>query len=310
MLRVPLIHEAIRQIEKTQGVMRGHTIGEFRASPQYWVEKYYCDTCSTDQLLIELTNAGGSAVGEDCRAATCAGHLITGAHRVYRCNRPGCNTTTNSIPDLTGQPCTRTCAGTLSVSSPGAWLSLKKKLFDSVKTQYKCNVCNKTRDVVEPANNTGTSTGVICAKPCRGTFQPISPVRTHEIGEYTDMMGFPAAGESMGGLWLFCTYGRGVSTWGHEIAHHKHLAHAPGGGGYVPAQHDAAVSTLPPLNGFPAGKNGWDRVCLMGYVRTGAGATDVDRGYFCGKCILKLRGWIVETGGVHTNCPAGNVTGP
>jgi len=48
----------------------------------------------------------------------------------------------------------------------------------------------------------------------------------------------------------------------------------------------------------------------MGYVRTGFGAADLDRGYFCGKCILRLRGWIVETGGVDTNKPAGNVAGP
>ena len=48
----------------------------------------------------------------------------------------------------------------------------------------------------------------------------------------------------------------------------------------------------------------------MGYVRTGFDATDLDRGYFCGKRILKLRGWIVQTGGVNTNAPGGAVNGP
>jgi hypothetical protein len=211
---------------------------------------------------------------------------------------------------MTGQACTRRCTGTLSVSSSAAWLGFKKKLFDSVTTQYRCGTCNQTKDIVEPANNTGTRAGQVCGNPCPGTFQPTGPARVNEIGEQTDMMGLPAAGESMGGLWLFCTYGRGVSTWAHEIAHHKHLEHGPGGGGYLPAQHDSVVSTVAPLNGFPAPKNGWDRVCMMGYVRTGANVADLDRGFFCGKCILKLRGWIVETGGVHTNRPAGNVTGP
>jgi hypothetical protein len=310
-IRAPLVHEAIKQIEQTQGVMRGHTIGEFRASPEYWVQKYYCDTCGTDQLLVELTAAGGSGVGEDCRVAVCAGHLVTGAHRQYRCNHGGCGRTSAwTTVNMTGHACTRTCTGTLSVSSSASWLSFKSRLFSTVTTTYTCGTCGKTKDVSEPANATGGQTGVVCAKLCPGTFQPIGPARVNEIGEHTDMMGLPAAGESMGGLWLFCTYGRGVSTWAHEIAHHKHLEHGPGGGGYNVAHHDSVTGTIAPLNGFPAGKKGWDRVCMMGYVRTGFGAADPDRGYFCGKCILRLRGWIVETGGVDTNKPAGNVAGP
>jgi len=47
----------------------------------------------------------------------------------------------------------------------------------------------------------------------------------------------------------------------------------------------------------------WDRDCIMSYVNTDAGD---DRGYFCGKCLLKLRGWKVE--GIAD--PAGNVAGP
>lgn len=167
---------------------------------------------------------------------------------------------------------------------------------------------------MEPANNTGVLNGTVCQNPCPGTYQPIGPARVNDIGEHTDMMGFPAAGESLGGLWLFCTYGRGVSTWAHEIAHHKHLQHAPtrvgAGGGGTATQHDSVVGTAPPLSGFPVPTNRWDRVCMMGYIRTGADPADVDRGYFCGKCILKLRGWIVETGEVDARKPAGNVAGP
>jgi hypothetical protein len=310
-VRVPLVHEAIKQIEQTHAVMRGHTIGEFRASPEYWVQKYYCDTCATDQLLVELTSAGGSGVGEDCRRAGCAGHLVTGDHRQYTCNHPGCNTKTAwTTANMAGQACTRRCTGAWAVNSWAAWMGFKKTLWDNVTTEYKCSTCNRTISVLEPSNATGARAGQVCNDPCPGTFQQSSPVRTNEIGEHTDMMGLPAAGESMGGLWLFCTYGRGVSTWAHEIAHHKHLEHGPGGGGYDPAQHDSVTGTAAPLNTFTAGKNGWDRVCMMGYLRAGANVADLDRGYFCGKCILKLRGWIVETGGVNNNSPAGNVTGP
>jgi DNA-directed RNA polymerase subunit RPC12/RpoP len=196
------------------------------------------------------------------------------------------------------------------VSSSATWLGFKAKLFDTVTTEYTCSTCSRTISVVEQSNATGARAGLVCNDPCVGTYTQTSPVRVNQIGEHTDMMGLPAAGESMGGLWLFCTYGRGVSTWAHEIAHHKHLEHAPGAGIYNLAQHDSAVSTSPPLNGFVAPNNGWDRVCMMGYTRKGANANDLDRGYFCGKCILKLRGWKIETGGVNANVPAGNVTGP
>jgi hypothetical protein len=141
-------------------------------------------------------------------------------------------------------------------------------------------------------------------------FQPIGPARVNDIGGRNDKMGLPAAGVSMGGLWLFCTYGRGVSTWAHEIGHHKHMQHGPGGDGYHEAQHDSITGTDAPLVDFDPPNNAWDRVCMMGYTRTGKQADDVDRGYFCGKCILKLRGWQVETGGVHDNLPDGDVTGP
>ena len=99
----------------------------------------------------------------------------------------------------------------------------------------------------------------------------------------------------MGGLWLFCTYPRGVSTWAHEIGHHKHLEHGPGGGGYIVAHHDSQANPNPPVSTAPNPINrNWDRVCIMGYTRTGLNLADPDRGYFCGRCILKLRGWKVQ----------------
>ena len=308
-LRAPLIHEAIKQIEQTNGVMRGHTIGEFRASPEYRVQKYYCDTCGTDQLLVELTAVGGSGVGKIAESQFAL--VISSPEHTAGIAA----TMLRALVPLVGKPIISPAShvhaaarGSLRVQSQA--FGITKFLFSTVTTTYVCGTCGQTRGITEPSNNTGTHVGQVCNAPCPGTFQGIRPARVNEIGEQTDMMGLPAAGESMGGLWLFCTYGRGVSTWAHEIAHHKHLEHGPGGGGYVNAQHDSVTSTLAPLNGFAAPRNQWDRVCMMGYVRTGANAADVDRGYFCGKCILKLRGWVVQTGGVHNNRPAGGVAGP
>jgi len=309
--RSQVLIEAVKQIEQTSGVMRGYTMAEFRATPRYWVQKYYCDTCAVDQLLIELTATGASGVGEDCRIATCAGHLVTGAYRQYGCNKPGCTEKTAWVTaNMNNSPCTRRCTGTLTMSSSAGWLSFRKTLFDTVTTEYTCGTCGNVTKAVEPANNTGTRAGQVCGKACTGTFRQISPVRTDQIGGEQDMMGLPAAAEQMGAIWFFCTYGRGVSTWGHEIAHLKQVEHGPGAGGYKPEAHDSVVATVAPLNTFDPGENGWDRVCIMGYLRTGADAADVDRGYFCGKCILKLRGWIVNTGGVNLNAPGGGELGP
>jgi hypothetical protein len=43
--------------------------------------------------------------------------------------------------------------------------------------------------------------------------------------------------------------------------------------------------------GTPPLEKQWDRVCVMGYIDK---SLPKDRHYFCGKCLLKLRGWAVE----------------
>ncbi len=96
------------------------------------------------------------------------------------------------------------------------------------------------------------------------------------------------------------------------MGHHKHLEHAGDKIGHATnaAQHDRAPNTVDPNVAADLDPNSqkWDRDCLMSYVNTDAiDASGVDdRGYFCGKCLLKLRGWKVE--GIAD--PAGNVGGP
>ena len=73
-----------------------------------------------------------------------------------------------------------------------------------------------------------------------------------------------------------------------------------------PAQHDRAANTVDATVQAATDVNAqkWDRACIMSYVSTETGA---DMAYFCGKCVLKMRGWIVESGIAD---PAGGEAGP
>jgi hypothetical protein len=76
----------------------------------------------------------------------------------------------------------------------------------------------------------------------------------------------------------------------------------------VPAQHDRATNSVDnAVTTDPdADSQKWDRACIMGYICQDDDNTKPDAGYFCGKCLLKLRGWKVE--GLAD--PAGNLAGP
>jgi hypothetical protein len=103
-----------------------------------------------------------------------------------------------------------------------------------------------------------------------------------------------------------CGFGEGpISFWAHEVAHHKHFEHG-GDVIQVPAQHDRAANTVDAtVQADPdVDSQKWDRACVMSYKSV---ETGLDRAYFCGKCILKMRGWKIETGIAD---PAGNEAGP
>lgn len=69
--REPLVYDLLSKIERDKGLLRGHLICEFKASPQYWTEAYFCSVCNTDQVLIETDVDGGSGQGEACRGGAC-----------------------------------------------------------------------------------------------------------------------------------------------------------------------------------------------------------------------------------------------
>jgi hypothetical protein len=118
-------------------------------------------------------------------------------------------------------------------------------------------------------------------------------------------LNFPriAVGINMGAAWLYA--GGDSQTWAHEMGHHKHLQHAQANGGsdagapgFSLAQHDSVPN--PARGGKPRWhRRGWDCFCVMGYDKEPPQR-------FCGKCLLKLRGWPVE--GIES--PGGGVGGP
>ena len=309
--REPLSYDMLSKMERDKGLLRGHLVGEFKASPQYWAEKYFCSVCNTAQILIETDATGGSGQNEPCRAGACPGVLHSSEKDDYTCNQCGFHLTNVSITrKIGGTNCTAPCTGTMRQTSQTAagWFS-KNLGGSSVSTTYTCDVCGRTRTANETAGNAGSGANIACGQPC-----PRHGMMTADVGSKkarivsgpVAKLSLPSWGGPLGGLFV----DDGVdarSYWAHEIGHHKHMEHAADVI-QVPAQHDQAINSVDnAVTTDPQPKRRtWDRACIMGYVCQDDDNTKPDAGYFCGKCLLKLRGWKVQ--GLAD--PAGNLAGP
>lgn len=309
--REPLMYDLLSKIERDKGLLRGHLIGEFKASPQYWTELYYCNVCGTDQILIETDATGGSGQGEGCRVGACAGVLHSSECDDYTCNKCGFQLPDVSITrKIGGTNCTSPCTGTMQQTSQTAAGWFSRNLGGStVSTTYTCSVCGRTRAVNETAANAGSGANVACGLPCprRGVMTADPGSNQPRIVDGPEAkLSLPSWGGPLGGLFL----DDGVdarSYWAHEIAHHKHLEHAADVISEE-TQHDRATNTVDnavTTDPDPDSQR-WDRACIMGYICQDDDNTKPDAGYFCGKCLLKLRGWEIE--GLAD--PAGNLAGP
>ncbi|MGC8792278.1 MAG: hypothetical protein ACP5U2_02675 [Bryobacteraceae bacterium] len=163
-----------------------------------------------------------------------------------------------------------------------------------------CDHCGiqVTEVVNDPTAGAGSSSAYLnrsCSdQHCQGTF------RATERRQIP--MPLPAVGVALGACWLFTP--REAAVWAHEIGHHRHLEHARGRQGPQPApgakpnQHDVAVNPHHQTQAH-AHNRGWNRFCIMSYDRSSPQA-------FCGKCLLRNRGWAVES----MPCPQGNLEDP
>ena len=196
-----------------------------------------------------------------------------------------------------------------------------------VVEEYRCSDagCNATRTEI----TTNCAAGdLLLGTRCPTLQQGHTMVRHNppKVTPYTKLP-LPAVGCPLGATWLF-TKGR-PDVWTHELGHHRHLRHAQawpgtkgpsvqhdlgdsvlvGGkwkscgapGGATLKQHDSVTNpgwvTVVAVEDqiHPDKDRGWDRHCIMSY-------TSYDL-YFCGKCLMKNRGWKVE----RLPNPAGNV---
>jgi hypothetical protein len=104
-----------------------------------------------------------------------------------------------------------------------------------------------------------------------------------------------SVGLALGVSLINATHNRNI--WPHEIGHNKHLQHGRSctwgdePGGFTDSQHDVAVNTphAAKYASDAAKDQRWDRICIMGYTNG-----DTVEQFFCGKCILKNRGWAIE----------------
>jgi hypothetical protein len=312
----PLIHLLLARVERNRGLMRGHFFSEFKSTPRHWLETYTCSECNNDEMLIERTAAGGTGVNEDCRVRACPGKLLSSVNETYTCDVCAFARTDSISRNLEGAACVQPCAGVLQMVSSSPTLGWLGTLVGRNSTVYRCSVCARTSTVNEAASAAGTRAGTVCGVICNGHLRGAAATTTPQVivGPLASLS-LAALGSPLGSLWLMS--GAGPRTfWAHEVGHHKHLEHA-GDVIVVPAQHDHTSNTvepalnLPPPNNTPANSAKWDRTCIMSYVNTESGP---DKAYFCGKCILKLRGWKIEGSGAAAGDiigdPASGLTGP
>ena len=156
---------------------------------------------------------------------------------------------------------------------------------------YTCGTCGNTEDRTEFATTAPEGRDCTCpGTPAMAAGAPDPSDFQHDPGE---ALPWNHAGMSLGGLFV-CSDDAKAETWAHEFAHHRHLEHAENTGGKKNRKmHDSKKNRVagdlpdddPPL------RKQWDRVCVMGYVLMNP---PQDLKYFCGKCMLKLRGWTVE----------------
>lgn len=171
--------------------------------------------------------------------------------------------------------------------------------------QYKCN--NPTPHTywfIAKRNAAGPPSGP-CPAPGCGSSPHHYVLSSAGVGFYPySRMPLPAVGIALGATWLFTS--SDAETWTHEVGHHRHLEHAASAPGaqYAPRDptdpvpnaglHDSEdndTQNWAALGETKASQKDWDRYCIMSYASS---SYPGGQEYFCGKCLLRNRGWKVQ----------------
>ena len=261
-----LLMQLLDQAEQRMGLMAGHFLVLYQAVPELWVRSYICDGAGKHEVAApERRQAEAKGLNQTCPVSGCGGTLKQAYTKQYECDQCG-----DEIPLLEGS-----------------------NTADAKLTQEH-STCSST-----PKGHLILNTGA-----------PDPPHNDEVVEEsWLSGLGEAAAGLALGALWVYNErdgLGAALRTIAHEYGHHKHLIHTAGGyiNAEATAQHDSTSNTVGPQNpgghhAASAWDNNWDRRCMMSYFRNpdnnnNVGGYDQNR-YFCGKCILKLRGWKVES---------------
>ena len=269
----------VDKIEKDYGLLKGHVVVEFETTPTYFKQIYECDgTPSHKNLLLERSAGGGSAAGDGCHVTGCTGHLKENFKNKYKC--PGCAKV--SELDEKAANVTHTC----NTNCPGA-MTKSGGLIKGPKQKYKCPVCKMEKTYGGP-NFPNTKP---CEKVCRSRWDLESSDKQAVTPGKATSLPLSSQASPLGGVWVSSFQNSVGLIWAcaHELAHDRHIEHAGNAPGAKDAQHDIVVNPNPEISNLaePANTKRWDRCCTMTYVK------DKER-FFCGKCLLKNRGWKVE----------------
>lgn len=171
---------------------------------------------------------------------------------------------------------------------------------------YKCAMCAFEMAFENDSADGNRFGGASCASWCTCARLPLQPTGVTAVPKGMRAGGanlpWSAYGWALGATWLF--YDTDATTWAHEVGHHRHFEHAASapGANQALALHDSGpnshVANWADYGESDPSDMNWDRACVMSYSS--------DAQYWCGKCILRNRGWRV----VGLAAPASHERGP
>lgn len=260
--------EVIARLEQRTGRMRGHVIVDFNTTPDYRYAAYRCDTCGTRHVFIQKDGTN-SELGGVCAVGGCPGVLEEGrVHVDVVC---------------TADP-THVAQTTNPTSSPMA-------IGDTLAT---CNHAGCGGDF-EVSGYTAAADQTPRADP-DFDYIPFSSFGATNGVSWNDSSGSTRRTPDGSGPGGKISPRKGL-LWAHEVGHNRWMQHAGNapGGQSVRSHHDTRKNPLFKTDPDKTARE-WDRVCLMTYADQLGTYTDArDVTCMCFKCVLKNRGWRVES---------------